>query len=75
MEDSSNSNSELPPKGSTSSLGTLEEDVTGPNKQLTALEELNMQGLANTFQFLPPNRGHVKKVLNWFPELISKIIE
>lgn len=65
---------EAPPKGSMSSLGTVDEDNAG-SKQLSALEELNMQGLANTFQFLPANRGHVKKILNWFPELITKIIE
>ena len=74
MEDSSNA-PEAPPKGSMASLSTVDEDNMGPSKQLTALEELNMQGLANTFQFLPANRGHVKKILNWFPELITKIIE
>ncbi|KAI5118442.1 hypothetical protein M0805_000576 [Coniferiporia weirii] len=62
-------------KGSTSTLSTVDEDVAYGQRQLHALEELNMQGLANTFQFLPLNRGHVTKVLNWFPELISKIIE
>lgn len=64
-------------KGSTSTLSTVDEDaayVSG-QRQLQALEEVNMQGLVNTFQFLPVNRGHITKVLNWFPELISKIIE
>lgn len=70
----------LAPRNSTTSLSTLEEEssYTEPTygqKQLQALEDLNMQGLVNTFQFLPVNRGHVTKVLNWFPELISKIIE
>ncbi|KAL5507799.1 IRA2 [Sanghuangporus vaninii] len=62
-------------KGSSSTLGTLDEDATNGQRQLRALEEINMQGLANTFQFLPLNLGHVTKVLNWFPELITKIIE
>lgn len=72
MEDASRS---AVAKGSTSTLGTLDEDAAYGQRQLHALEEMNMQGLANTFQFLPLNRGHVTKVLNWFPELITKIIE
>jgi neurofibromin 1 len=64
-------------RGSSSTLGTLDEDsayVPG-QRHIVALEELNMQGLATTFQFLPPNGGHVTTVLKWFPELIAKIIE
>ncbi|KAH8118768.1 hypothetical protein DFH11DRAFT_1839273 [Phellopilus nigrolimitatus] len=72
MEDAARS---VAAKGSSSTLSTLDEDATYGQRQLHALEELGMQGLANTFQFLPLNRGHVTKVLNWFPELISKIIE
>jgi len=40
-----------------------------------ALEDLNMQGLASSFQFLPVNRGHATKMINWIPELVVKIIE
>lgn len=34
-----------------------------------------MQGLANSFQFLPPNQGHATKMMNWISELVMKIIE
>lgn len=79
MEDTSNPGSGMTKTGSgtgsSTTLSTLDEDVAFGQRQLHALEELNMQGLVNTFQFLPLNRGHVTKVLNWFPELITKIIE
>ena len=75
MEDVSRTTSAK--KGSSTSLGTVDEDSTYVlgQKQQHALEDLHMQGLADTFQFLPPNAGHVAKVLAWFPELITKIIE
>jgi neurofibromin 1 len=48
----------------------------GPGKNhLLALDDLNMRGLASSFQFLPPNRGHATKMIKWIPELITKIIE
>ena len=74
MDDEARLNSS---KDSSTTLSTLEEEAAyvSKEKHRQALEELSMQGLANTFQFLTPNRGHVTKVLNWFPELISKIIE
>lgn len=72
MEDAANN---VAAKGSSSTLSTLDEETAYGSRQLHALEELNMQGLANTFQFLPLNRGLATKVLNWFPELITKIIE
>ena len=62
-------------KGSQSTLSTVDEDAALGQKQLHALEELGMQGLANEFIFLPVNRGETATVLKWFPELISKIIE
>lgn len=64
-------------RGSSSTLGTLDEETAymSGRRHAHALEELNMQGLATTFQFLPPNGGHVTTVLKWFPELIAKIIE
>ncbi|GBE80125.1 hypothetical protein SCP_0213280 [Sparassis crispa] len=63
--------------GSASTLSTVDEStVHGPGRgHLYALEELNMQGLANSFQFLPPNRGHATKMINWISELVVKIIE
>lgn len=62
-------------KGSQSTLNTLDEEAALGQKQLHALEEVNMQGLANEFVFLPVNRGDAATVLKWFPELITKIIE
>ena len=62
-------------KGSTSTLSTLDEDAAFGQRQKHALEEFNMHGLINQFQFLPMNQGHVDKVLKWFPDLITKIIE
>lgn len=66
-----------PLQGSMSTLSTVEEgSVHGPGRShLYALEELGMQGLANSFQFLPANRGHATKMINWISELVMKIIE
>jgi len=68
---------ELQARSSQTSLGTMDENSKyGPGQRhIRALTELNMQGLANAFQFLPMNRGHANKLLNWFPELIARIIE
>lgn len=63
-------------RGSASTLGTIDEATHGPGKNhIMALEDLNMRGLANSFQFLPVNRGHATKMITWIPELIEKIIE
>lgn len=69
-------NSRTPnPRGSTSTLGTIEENGAGPGRtHLNALDELGMQGLANSFQFLPPNRGHATKMINWIPGLVALMI-
>ena len=72
MEDASRS---APAKESTSTLSTLDEETAFGQKQMHALEDLNMPGLPSTFQFLALNRGYVSKVLHWFPDLISKIID
>lgn len=66
-----------PVRGSASSLGTVDDGVVhGPGRShLYALEEQGMQGLANSFQFLPSNRGHATKMINWISELVMKIIE
>jgi hypothetical protein len=63
-------------RGSASTLGTIDEIIQGPGKHhLQALDELNMRGLASSFQFLPIDRGHATKMITWIPELITKIIE
>ncbi|EMD40361.1 hypothetical protein CERSUDRAFT_148314 [Gelatoporia subvermispora B] len=64
-------------RSSASTLSTVEEGaVHGPSRRhLHALEDQGMQGLANSFQFLPPNRGHATKMINWISELVTKIIE
>lgn len=59
---------------STSTLSTVEENSINTRTQLGALEELGMQGLADTFQFLPPNRGHATKLLQWIPKLVTLMI-
>lgn len=63
-------------RGSASTVGTTEETAHGPGKaHLLALDDLHMRGLASSFQFLPPNRGHATKIITWIPELVTKIIE
>lgn len=62
-------------RGSASTLTTSDDSQVGPGRShLSALDDMNMQGLANSFQFLPPNRGHVTKMINWIPALIALII-
>ncbi|OCH94514.1 hypothetical protein OBBRIDRAFT_722708 [Obba rivulosa] len=64
-------------RSSASTLSTVEEGaIHGPSrKHLHALEEQGMQGLVNSFQFLPPNRGHATKMIDWISELVTKMIE
>ncbi|KAG6857004.1 hypothetical protein H0H87_011098 [Tephrocybe sp. NHM501043] len=59
-------------RGSTSTLGTVDE-VQGPGqKHLNALDDLGMQGLANNLTFL---RGtHATTMINWIPGLVTLII-
>lgn len=60
---------------STSTLSTVDENSTGPGRShLNALDELAMQGLANNLTFLPLNRGHATKMINWIPTLVSLMI-
>jgi len=60
-------------KNSTSTL--MEEVAPGPSRiHLNALDELGLQGLASTFQFLPANRGHATKMINWIPALVALIL-
>jgi len=75
LQDTSRSGNGSTSQGSTSTLNTVEEGAVGPGRShLAALEELGMQGLANSFQFLPPNRGHATKMINWIPGLVSLMI-
>ncbi|TFK43927.1 hypothetical protein BDQ12DRAFT_702865 [Crucibulum laeve] len=59
---------------STSSINTGEDSTLGATRHAAALSELGMQGLATTFQFLPPNRGHATKMIHWIPELVTAMI-
>ncbi|KAI0775878.1 hypothetical protein BD413DRAFT_470082 [Trametes elegans] len=63
--------------GSASTLSTVDEGVAhGPGRRhLSALEAQGMQGLVNSFQFLPLNRGHATKMIQWISELVMKMIE
>ena len=63
--------------GSASTLSTVDESaVHGPGRRhLNALEEQGMQGVVNSFQFLPLNRGHATKMIQWISELVMKMIE
>ncbi|KAK2465915.1 hypothetical protein APHAL10511_001556 [Amanita phalloides] len=58
---------------STSTLGGSSDD-SWRKRQANALEELGMQGLANSFTFLPRDRGHATKMINWIPVLIERIV-
>jgi len=61
--------------GSNSTLNTMEDSSVGPSRShLEALETLEMQGLASSFQFLPTNRGHATKMINWIPGLVTLMI-
>ena len=64
-------------RGSASSINTVEDhaSVHGAGRNhLNALEELNMQGLVNSYTFLPLHSGHATKVIQWIPELLAIIV-
>ncbi|KAF9238789.1 hypothetical protein BU15DRAFT_62309 [Melanogaster broomeanus] len=59
--------------GSMSTLGTVEEgSITQGLKR--RLEDLNMDGLTTSFQFLPPNWGQWTRIAAWISELVLKIV-
>lgn len=64
-------------RGSVSTLSVDDGATHGPGKNhLDALGEQGMQGLTNSFQFLPANQGQAAtKVIHWISELVTKIIE
>ena len=74
LQDTTKFTSSSAAHGSTSSLGTVDENSIGSHAHIHALEELGMQGLADSFQFLPPNRGHATKLLQWIPTLVTLMI-
>jgi hypothetical protein len=63
-------------QGSASSpLSSVDENSPCSSRtHFDALEELGMQGLANSFQFLPANRGHTSNLLEWIPALVTLMI-
>jgi neurofibromin 1 len=58
---------------SMSTLNTVEE-VTPAQSLRHKLEELGMDGLTTSFQFLPPNRSHWSKIAAWISDLVQKIV-
>lgn len=62
---------------SASTLSAVDEGLPqGPGRHhLNALEELSMQGLVSAFTFLPPNRGHATKMIQWISDLINMTIQ
>ncbi|KXN84411.1 Neurofibromin, partial [Leucoagaricus sp. SymC.cos] len=58
---------------STSTLGTIDEGLATP-ALLSALEAHNMQGLAQSLQFLPLQHGYATKMINWIASLVDLMI-
>lgn len=58
---------------SMSTLSTVEEG-NGMQALKKRLEELNMEGLATSFQFLAPNRNQWSRIAAWISELVLKIV-
>ncbi|KAF9226729.1 hypothetical protein BS17DRAFT_500836 [Gyrodon lividus] len=59
--------------GSMSTLSTVDEgSITQGLKR--RLEDLSMDGLTTSFQFLPPNRGQWTRIAAWISELVLKIV-
>ncbi|KAG6811909.1 hypothetical protein H0H92_005307 [Tricholoma furcatifolium] len=59
-------------RGSTSTLGTMDEGQEPGQKHLNALDELGMQGLAHSLTFL--KGSHATTMINWIPGLVGLII-
>lgn len=58
---------------SMSTLSTVEEVSPAENLK-HRLEELGMDGLTTSFQFLAPNRSHWSKIAAWISDLVHKIV-
>ncbi|KAG8218508.1 hypothetical protein J3R82DRAFT_4145 [Butyriboletus roseoflavus] len=59
--------------GSMSTLSTVDEG-NGAQGLKKRLEELSMEGLATSFQFLAPNRSQWSRIAAWISELVLKIV-
>ncbi|KAL4081516.1 hypothetical protein V8B97DRAFT_1923406 [Scleroderma yunnanense] len=59
--------------GSMSTLSTADEGSMIPGLK-KRLEDVGMEGLMMSFQFLPPNRGQWTKIAAWISELVLKIV-
>lgn len=57
-----------------STLSTVDEGNGAVQGLKRRLEELNMEGLTTSFQFLSPNRNHWSKIAAWISELVLKIV-
>lgn len=62
-------------RGSASTLSTVDETNGVGSRHDHVLKDLGMHGVANTFQFLPSNRGQATKMINWISELVMRIVE
>jgi len=59
--------------GSASTLSTVDEGAVPDRRHISALDEIGMGGIANTFQFISTSDG--SKIINWISELVARIIE
>ncbi|KIJ20411.1 hypothetical protein PAXINDRAFT_166473 [Paxillus involutus ATCC 200175] len=59
--------------GSMSTLSTVDEGSIAQGLK-RRLEDLNLDGLTTSFQFLPPNRGQWTRIAAWISELVLKIV-
>ena len=60
-------------RSSASTLGTVDELNGNARSQLSALDEMNMQGLASNFGFIQDSR--TVTMIQWTAQLVAKIIE
>jgi hypothetical protein len=60
-------------RSSASTLGTVDELNGNARGQLSALEDVNMQGLANNFGFIQDHR--TVSMIQWTAQLVAKIIQ
>jgi len=66
--------SESNDRSSSSSTLNINEDSSLTSALLNALEPYQMQGLSQSFQFLPLNNGYATKMINWIPGLVDLMI-
>ncbi|KAI6003613.1 hypothetical protein EDD15DRAFT_2567619 [Pisolithus albus] len=61
-------------QGSSRSTLSGTDDGSSTHGLKKRLEDLGMDGLTTSFQFLPPNRGQWAKIAAWISELVLKIV-